>query len=48
MTPAGFFVPTMPQAQRGFFTSTNVSTIRPGRGPWGAGVRAAQAPGPYF
>lgn len=41
MAAAGFFVPTMPQAQRGFFTSTN---IRPGRSPWApAGVRAPQA-----
>ncbi|XP_059159232.1 polyadenylate-binding protein 4-like isoform X2 [Physella acuta] len=42
---AGYFVPTMPQAQRGFFTPANVSSIRPTRAPWTSGVRPNQAAG---
>lgn len=44
---AGYFVPTMPQAQRGFFTPANVSSIRPTRAPWTSGVRPNQAAGAY-
>nr|QOW64979.1 hypothetical protein [Lymnaea stagnalis] len=42
---AGYFVPTMPQAQRGFFTPANVPSIRQARGPWAPGVRPNQATG---
>ncbi|CAL1533232.1 unnamed protein product, partial [Lymnaea stagnalis] len=38
-----YFVPTMPQAQRGFFTPANVPSIRQARGPWAPGVRPNQA-----
>jgi len=42
----GYFVPTMPQAQRGFFTPAGVGSIRPStRSPWTAGVRPSQAAG---
>lgn len=42
----GYFVPTMPQAQRGFFTPANVGSIRPStRTPWTPGVRPNQAAG---
>jgi polyadenylate-binding protein len=42
---AGYFVPTMPQAQRGFFTPASVPSIRPARTPWAPGVRPNQAAG---
>ncbi|BFZ11158.1 hypothetical protein BsWGS_14197 [Bradybaena similaris] len=42
---AGYFVPTMPQSQRGFFTPANVPTIRQARSPWAQGVRPNQATG---
>lgn len=42
----GYFVPTMPQAQRGFFAPANVGSIRPStRTPWTSGVRPNQASG---
>ncbi|KAI8776846.1 polyadenylate-binding protein 4 [Biomphalaria glabrata] len=42
---AGYFVPTMPQAQRGFFTPANVPSIRQARAPWAPSVRPNQAAG---
>jgi len=42
---AGYFVPTMPQAQRGFFTPANMTSIRPARAPWGQTIRPNQAAG---
>ncbi|XP_005113261.1 polyadenylate-binding protein 4-like [Aplysia californica] len=42
---AGYFVPTMPQAQRGFFTPANMTSIRPARAPWGQSIRPNQAAG---
>jgi len=42
----GYFVPTMPQAQRGYFTQANVpATMRQTRGPWASSVRPNQAAG---
>merc|ERR1719242_1561324 len=40
---AGYFVPTMPQAQRGFFAPANMTSIRQTRAPWGASIRPNQA-----
>jgi len=41
---AGYFVPTMPQAQRGFFTPANMTSIRAQtRAPWGPSIRPNQA-----
>lgn len=40
---AGYFVPTMSQAQRGFFAPANMTSIRPTRAPWAAGIRPNQA-----
>ncbi|GFO13917.1 polyadenylate-binding protein [Plakobranchus ocellatus] len=42
---AGYFVPTMPQAQRGFFQPASMSSIRGPRTPWGANVRPSQTAG---
>ncbi|GFO39998.1 polyadenylate-binding protein [Plakobranchus ocellatus] len=42
---AGYFVPTMPQAQRGFFQPASMSSIRRPRTPWGANVRPSQTTG---
>ncbi|RUS72375.1 hypothetical protein EGW08_019855 [Elysia chlorotica] len=42
---AGYFVPTMPQAQRGFFQPANMSSIRAPRAPWGGNVRPNQTAG---
>lgn len=42
---AGYFVPTMPQAQRGYFTPAAVPTMRQARTPWAPGVRPNQAAG---
>jgi len=39
---AGYFVPTMPQAQRGFFAPANMTSIRQARAPWGPSLRANQ------
>ncbi|KAK3783889.1 hypothetical protein RRG08_063823, partial [Elysia crispata] len=39
---AGYFVPTMPQAQRGFFQPASMSSIRAPRAPWGGNVRPNQ------
>merc|ERR550534_848347 len=40
---AGYFVPTMPQAQRGFFAPANMTSIRQARAPWGPTIRPNQA-----
>jgi len=42
---AGYFVPTMPQAQRGFFTPANMASIRQTRAPWQPSIRPNQAAG---
>lgn len=42
---AGYFVPTMPQAQRGFFTPASMTSIRQARGPWQPSIRPNQAAG---
>jgi len=42
---AGYFVPTMPQAQRGFFTPANMASIRQARTPWQQSLRPNQAAG---
>ncbi|CAG5133917.1 unnamed protein product [Candidula unifasciata] len=42
---AGYFVPTMPQAQRGYFTPSAVPSMRQARTPWAPGIRPNQAPG---
>jgi len=43
---AGYFVPTMPQAQRGFFTPANMASIRQAhRAPWQPSIRPNQAAG---
>jgi len=39
---AGYFVPTMPQAQRGFFAPANMTSIRQARAPWAQGMRPNQ------
>ncbi|GFO13915.1 polyadenylate-binding protein [Plakobranchus ocellatus] len=39
---AGYFVPTMPQAQRGFFQPASMSSIRGPCIPWGANVQQSQ------
>jgi len=39
---AGYFVPTMPQAQRGFFAPANIGSIRPARAPWAQNMRPNQ------
>jgi len=43
---AGYFVPTMPQAQRGFFAPANMS-IRQARAPWQPSIRPNQAAGGF-
>ncbi|BFZ21618.1 hypothetical protein BsWGS_24657 [Bradybaena similaris] len=42
---AGYFVPTMPQAQRGYFAPATVPSMRQARTPWAPGVRPSQAAG---
>jgi len=44
---AGYFVPTMPQAQRGFFTPANMASIRQARAPWQPSIRPNQAAGGF-